>query len=210
MPPKKGTKKQAKKPEETKIEQVTNITENAPTVESEKISDQKPILASPTIKTSNTIASKSSAITTIDKNIILNPKIGSAHKINEHKDDKLSNENEQKQSNILKTKLESVVSLKQSNIFKNEAQLKMLELRKLRFAARTTNQINTLTAEEVNLKFPQFNKFIQISEVEQKKLQERAKRFGIKTTEDEVSKLKKRAERFHLPLKVLFTMPMID
>ena len=155
MPPKKGTKKQAKKPEETKIEEVTNTTtEIVPTVTSEEISAPTPIVASPTIKTTNTIASKSNASITIDKNIILNPNIGSAHKINEHKDDKVSNENEQKQSNILKTKLESVVNLKQSNIFKNEAHLKMLELRKLRFTARATSQINTLTAEEVNLKFP--------------------------------------------------------
>ena len=214
MPPKKGTKKQTKKPEESKIDEVTNTTESDPTAPSEEIVDPKPIATSPQIKTSSNISSKSSAIITIDKNIILNANsnngnhnivnIGSVNKNNEHKDDELSNENEQKQHNVLKTKLEAVVNFKQSNTFKNEAQLKMLELRQLRFESRATSQVNTLTAEEVNRKFLLFNKVIQISEAEKRKLQERAKKFGLKTAEEEVSKLKKRAERFHLTSKVYF------
>jgi len=77
--------------------------------------------------------------------------------------------------------------LKHPQIHKTDAQNK-LELRKLRFSTGATDQVNTECAAE-------------LAESEKRKLQDRAKKFGIVTNEDEEDRKKNRAKRFQIPIK---------
>ena len=164
MPPKKATKKQTKKPEESKTEEVSDAIDAIPIVLPKEIAIVETQQKVATDKNNADDSSQIEKAGIIKSNIIVTAtnhtstnngnenklNIGSTEKNFDSEYDMLPNENEQKQPNVLKTKLQSLVNFKNSNILKNEAELKKLGLRKLRFSLGATSQVSTLTAEEVN------------------------------------------------------------